>query len=177
MEGARKNESNDGYSLNGHGFTVIKATPEKIWTSILNPDELISLIPGCKSLTRTAPLSFNADAKIGVGPIAGNFTADFQFCDLVQHRSLSLTGTASGPLGIAAGTGQITLEPNDEEVKVGYSYSITINGKIAAVGARLLAGVVRRLIEQTVNNFVYELQDSSPSSILFKIFRWLGIRN
>ena len=177
MEGAKKHERNDGYSLNGKGFTVIKATPEKIWASILNPDELISLIPGCKSLITTAPLSFNAEAKIGVGPIAGNFTADFQFYDLVEHRSLLLKGTASGALGIAFGTGQITLEPNDKEVKVGYSYSMTINGKIAAVGARLLEGVVRRLIQQTINNFVYGLQDSSPKGILFKLFRWLGIRN
>ena len=177
IETPKPADRNDGYSLNGQGLTTIKATPEKIWASILNPDELISLIPGCRSLNRTAPLAFNADARIGVGPIAGNFKADFQFCDLIEHRSLLVKGTARGPLGIASGIGKITLEPDDRGVKVGYSYSITINGKIAAVGARLLEGAARKLIEQTINNFVYGLQGGSQNGILMKLFRWLGIRN
>ena len=41
----------------------------------------------------------------------------------------------------------------------------------------IMESEVNDALEQTINNFVYGLQDSSPTGILFKLFRWLGIRN
>lgn len=130
----------------GKGTNYMAVPREKVWQTLLDPESLRAVIPGCESLEATGENAYLIVAKIGVGPVRGTFTTTARFVDLVAPNSLSLRFEAAGPLGIASGSGDVRLEPDGPGTRLHYKYSIHLSGKIASVGSRLLEGASRVLI-------------------------------
>ena len=140
-----KARADDG-SMIGEGSNLLSVPAKKVWQTVLDPEALRAVIPGCESLVTTGEHAYLIVAKIGVGPVRGTFTTTAQFLDLVPPKSLSLRFEASGPLGVARGTGSMRLEPEDGGTRLHYQYKVNLSGKITSVGSRLLEGASRVLI-------------------------------
>ena len=81
----------------------------------------------------------------------------------------------TGPLGSSAGNGQVRLAEVDGGCEVTYDYGLTISGKVAAVGGRMLDGAARVLIGQFFEGLVAELGGGAVKlSWLRRILRALG---
>jgi 2-furoyl-CoA dehydrogenase large subunit len=130
----------------GEGSTLVPAPREKVWETLLDPEALRAVIPGCESLDATGLNAYRIVARIGVGPVRGTFTVTAQYTNLVAPQSMAFALEASGPLGFSSGGGTVRLEPEGEGTRVHYDYSVRLSGKIAAIGSRMLEGASRVLI-------------------------------
>lgn len=137
-----------GSGIEGEGQVLVKASPAAIWRALLDPESLKQIIPGCHSVEAVTPERFRAEVSLGVGPIKGRFTADVTLSDLDPERAARLSGTLSGPLGEAGGTGRVRLAPEEEGTRISYAYGVDIGGKVASVGGRMIKRAAQALIGQ-----------------------------
>jgi 2-furoyl-CoA dehydrogenase large subunit len=134
--------------LRGEGSATVAASPEAVWTMLLDPVTLQAVIPGCHAVERISDTRFRADVTLGVGPIKGRYRAEVTLSGLDAPRAVTLGGSAEGALGFGNGEGRITLTPENAGTVVRYEYDAAIGGKVASIGGRLLDGAARVIIGQ-----------------------------
>ncbi len=137
-----------GHELSGKGSVLVPAASQDVWRVILDAERLAAIIPGCRRLEMISDNHYIADITLGIGPVRGRFAASVEFADLAPPQSLTLKGKLSGPLGSSAGQGQVQLAEVEGGCEVTYDYGLTITGKVAAVGGRMLDGAARALIAE-----------------------------
>ncbi|MDP6818970.1 MAG: molybdopterin-dependent oxidoreductase [Alphaproteobacteria bacterium] len=138
--------------LSGEGETVIAADRETVWRTLLDPDELAAVIPGCEKLTEQGPDRYAASVTIGIAGIKGGYEVAIELKDKVAPESLRIVGRADGALGHGSAEGWVTLAPaGDGRTALSYRYNARVGGKVAAVGQRMLGAATRILINQFFN--------------------------
>ena len=161
---AEETEDNvKGTGINGSGEVVVPGDKVAIWDTLLDPDKLAKVIPGCHELNKVGENAYTADISLGVGAVRGRFTANVGLSDLVLHESAVLSGGLDGPLGSASGSGHVTLEDDMNGTLIRYQYNVKVGGKVAAVGGRLLEGASRALINQFFKRLAKQVDQGSPS--------------
>jgi 2-furoyl-CoA dehydrogenase large subunit len=137
---------------------------------LLDPAALRAVIPGCHRLEIAGPNLYRAEVSLGVGPVRGRFSANVRLSDLEQEKGARLSGDLIGPLGAAAGGGFVRLAPTAAGTRLDYDYVVTVNGKAAAVGGRLLdsaAGIVIRKFFEGLARYV-AVPEGAPRAGLFE---------
>lgn len=138
-----------GSMLQANGSVEIPATPEQVFDSLLDPEILAAIIPGCHQLALEGEHRYIADVTVGVGPIRARFQAKVQLSDLEPPTTLCLSGSGISPMGSAEGRARIQLSPLEHGgTRLDYQYEAAVGGKIAAVGGRMLQGASRVIIGQ-----------------------------
>ncbi|MCH8858887.1 MAG: molybdopterin-dependent oxidoreductase, partial [Proteobacteria bacterium] len=176
-----------GRAITGRGSFEVKAPPAEVWRSLLDPEALRCVIPGCHTLHVEGPNAYLAEVSLGVGPVKGRFKARVLLSDLDVERSARLSGTLTGPLGAASGGGLVRLTPTASGTRLDYDYSVTISGKAAAVGGRLLDGaaaiIIRKFFERLAS-YVHPVGGAHPAGgrggVFARLWRtvlsWVGAR-
>ncbi len=160
-------ETTDGHALQGQGSTTVPAAPDEVWAILLDETKLAAVIPGCHALTTTGENAYRAEVTLGVGPVKGRFMATVELQDLQPPHALRLVGGAVGPLGTSQGEGHVTLRATGGGTEVEYSYTVTISGKVAAVGGRMMDGAARALINQFFKRLVGQVDDAGAAPGFF----------
>jgi len=166
-----------GHVLNGTGETFVPAAPAAVWRTLLDPDKLAAVIPGCHKLDRVAENDYRAEVSLGVGPVRGRFNAAVKISDMVEPKSATLSGGLVGPLGASQGDGHVTLTPEGDGTRVRYDYSIALSGTVASVGGRMLEGAAKAVVGQFFNRLVAQVggAPARPVSLWQRILRLLGL--
>ncbi|MGX5659591.1 xanthine dehydrogenase family protein molybdopterin-binding subunit [Castellaniella ginsengisoli] len=143
----------DGRTLRMSGSVDLAGTPEQIYAVLLDPDALARVVPGCHELQAVAENHYRADVTFGIGLIKARYAAQIHLTDLTPPHGLSLGGSGISPLGSVSGDGRVRLEAVDADTtRLHYDYGVSVSGKVAAVGSRMLEGaaklVLRQLFEQ-----------------------------
>ncbi len=137
-----------GSALRGGGQFDVQAAPEEIWEALLNPESLKVIIPGCHSVSVVSDNFYRAEVSLGVGPIKGKFSADVHLSNLRTNEFAKLSGALRGPLGDSEGAGEVTLTSYEGGTRVSYQYTVSVSGKVAAVGGRMLDRAANLVIGQ-----------------------------
>jgi 2-furoyl-CoA dehydrogenase large subunit len=172
-----------GHMLQGADETFVPASPAEVWRTLLDPDKLAAVIPGCHKLDRVGENDYRAEVSLGVGPVRGRFTANVKLSDMVEPTSATLSGGLVGPLGASQGEGHVTLTPEGNGTRVRYDYAIALSGTVASVGGRMLEGAARAVVGQFFNRLVAQVggrggapAPAAPAASLWqRILRMLGI--
>jgi 2-furoyl-CoA dehydrogenase large subunit len=164
-----------GKGLTGEGALVVPASPGQLWATLLDPQSLAALLPGCEALEQTGENAYEARLRIGVGPVRGRYEARVRLFDLEPPRALKLRGDGIGALGSASGEGAIELVPEGGGTLVRYRYSVSIAGKVAAVGGRMLDGAARILIGQFFARLIAGSGGAAKVSLWRRLLRLLGM--
>lgn len=138
----------DAPSLAGEGTVTVPGSPQEIWTALLDPARLKSIIPGCQSVEASGENGFTAEVALGAGPIKGKFRANVLLSDMEENRHTRIKGTLSGPLGNADGGGEVWLSASGEATEIRYAYHVNVGGKVASVGGRMLQRAAQLVIGQ-----------------------------
>ena len=138
----------EGRALAGSGEIFVPAAPQMVWDTLLDPEKLAAVIPGCHSLDRILDNSYKAEVSLGVGPVRGRFNATVDLSELDPPKAAKLSGSLAGPLGATKGAGRVRLEAKDGGTQVNYDFTVEISGKVAAVGGRMLEGASRVVVSQ-----------------------------
>ena len=145
---ARREARPGDRTLRGEGSAVVAAPRAQVWATLLDADALASLIPGCHGVRQLSPTHFTAEVTLGIGPVKGRYTADVKLSDLDAPSAATLSGAVTGALGSGGGSGRVTLVDADGGTRVAYVYEVSVGGKVASIGGRLLDGAARVIIGQ-----------------------------
>lgn len=154
---AEAGPAGEGHAMTGQGETTVPAAPEEVWQTLLDPEKLAAVIPGCHVLDLVGENHYRAEVSLGVGPVRGKFRAEVRLSDLEPPQALTLSGELSGPLGSSRGGGRVRLAPTEGGTRVEYDYWVEISGKVAAVGGRMLEGASRIVIGQFFERLVAQV--------------------
>jgi 2-furoyl-CoA dehydrogenase large subunit len=157
--------------LRGAGSATVDTAPEQVWTMLLDPVTLQSVIPGCRRVDRVSDTHFRADVTLGIGPVTGRYRADVTLSDLDPPHAVTLRGRAEGALGFGSAEGRITLEPDDKGgTRLHYAYEAAIGGKVASIGGRLLDGATRVIIGQFFAALARKAGGEAPTGSWLALF-------
>jgi carbon monoxide dehydrogenase subunit G len=132
----------------------IKADPATVWAAILNPEVLKECVPGCESMTGSPETGFEAVVVQKVGPVKARFTGLVQLSDIVEGKSLRISGEGKGgPAGFAKGGANVTFEPIEGGTRLGYEVEASVGGKIAQLGSRLIDGFAKKMADDFFERF------------------------
>ena len=173
---AETGPSGEGHAMTGQGETTVPAAPEEVWQTLLDPEKLAAVIPGCDALDLVGENHYRAEVRLGVGPVRGRFRAEVRLSDLEPPQAATLSGELSGALGSARGGGRVRLAPTEGGTRVDYDYEVEISGKVAAVGSRMLEGASRIVIRQFFERLVAQV-DGPPAVIPWwrRLLRIFGV--
>jgi uncharacterized protein len=133
---------------------VIGAEPDMVWQAILNPDVLKACIPGCESLTGSVSDGYEAVVKQKVGPVSATFTGLVHLTDIVEGRSIRISGEGKGGVaGFAKGGANVSFEPVPEGTRLSYEVEASVGGKIAQLGSRIIDGFARKMADEFFTRF------------------------
>lgn len=137
-----------GRMLHGRGEANVNLPPQIVWQTLLDPETLAAIIPGCHAVQKLSDTHFRAEVTLRVGPVTGRYKADIRLSDLDEPHAVTLGGVVTGALGNVRGAGRITLVPIEAGTKVTYNYDAEIGGKVASIAGRLLDGAAKVIIRQ-----------------------------
>lgn len=175
------NAMRGGLALNMSGSVDLPAKPQQVYDVLLDPIALASVVPGCHSLVQVAENHYRAEVTMGVGLVRARYVAEIRLSDLVPPNALTLEGRGLSALGSVEGKGRVRLEPFEAGTRLHYDYGVSINGKVAAVGSRMLEGAARIVLRQFFEHLGRKAvgEDVSLSrrpSLWERLMDWLGGR-
>jgi 2-furoyl-CoA dehydrogenase large subunit len=153
---AELRHANDG-QLRGEGEIMVPAPADQVWETLLDPEALAAVIPGCHKLDEVEKNSYHAEVSLGVGPVRGKFRAKVALSDIVEGKSTTLSGGLEGVLGTSSGVGHVVLSEENGKTTVTYDYAIKLSGTVVSVGGRMLEGAAKALVKQFFNRLTAQI--------------------
>jgi len=144
------------------GRYELPAPRQAVWDTMLQPDVLKECIPGCSELETEDQRQYRAAITTRIGPVKATFKGTVELSEMDEPNAVILGGAGEGGLaGFARGNARITLTEGEEAgtTLLEYEGDVTIGGKIAQLGARLVAGVVQKLSDQFFDNLAKRFQN------------------
>jgi carbon monoxide dehydrogenase subunit G len=129
------------------GSEIIQAPIEVLWVALNDPAVLTRCVPGCKSMTETAPDAYKVDMQLRVAAVGGSFEGEIALSDKEAPQSCSIKVSGAGTLGHGNGSARFELtEEGPNATKLTYQGVGEIGGLVAGVGQRILGSVSKHLI-------------------------------
>ena len=127
----------------------IAAGKEAVWAALLSPEVLQECVPGATEVTGTPEDGFEASVTQKVGPVKATFRGTVTVSNIVEGRSLTLTGEGKGgAAGFAKGSADVRLEEADGVTTLSYDVEAKVGGKLAQLGSRIVDGFAKKMADQ-----------------------------
>ena len=132
------------------GSVPIKADRQAVWDLLMDPQKVGSCGPGVERVEVVDPRRFRIHAKVGIGLIRATFAVDVERTEETEPDFAVLKGTGKAPGSAVDGNAEMSLSDGpDGWTLMEWKADVHIHGKLASVGARLIEGTARKMIDQT----------------------------
>jgi len=143
------------------GKFTMKAPIQEAWDFLLAPGTLASCIPGAEKMEAVDDKTWEGIVKQKVGPISVklNFTQTLTELDPPKHVKAVGLGSAVGGAGTFT---QETIVDMKEiaggEVEIAYSSNVSLVGRLATFGERIMRAKVSKVGEEFIQNLQKKLE-------------------
>ncbi len=132
------------------GTVQIAAPRERVWAFLMDPNRVGSCGPGVESIEVVDADRFKAKARVGIGFIAARFTVDMTIAERAEPDHALIKAHGQAPGSAVDATADMTLDgPAEGPTTMTWSADVSIAGKLASVGARMIDGTANKMIGQT----------------------------
>jgi carbon monoxide dehydrogenase subunit G len=143
------------------GFTL-KAPIEKLFDFVLKPETIMSCLPGAESVKLLDEKTYECVVKQKVGPISVKlkFVNRLTKVERPTHVEVEGEGEDVTKLGHFKQKTQVDLrEVSPSEVEVKYKSDVSIVGKLAMFGDRIMKAKARQVEEEFTNALQERLKE------------------
>ena len=133
------------------GKFTLKAQIQKLWDALLEPETLRDCIPGAEKLERLDEKTYDAIVKQKVGPISVTLKFRNILTKVEPPTHLELKGEGEDMMKLGHFTQQSVVdlrEMGNGEVEVSYRTEVTIVGKLAMFGDRIMKAKAKKVEEE-----------------------------
>jgi len=132
------------------GSVPIKASREKVWAFVTDPEQVGPCGPGVEKVDVIDPTHFKAAAKVGIGFINARFNVDMEFAEQQPPDRALIKAHGQAPGSAVDATAEMRLSDVDAGTTVmDWNADVNLSGTLASVGARLIEGTANKMISQT----------------------------
>lgn len=140
------------------GEVRIAAPRDMVWRALNDPSVLQACIPGCQELVMNSATSIDAKVTAQIGPIRSQFATRLTLSDLDPPSGYTLSGEGKGIAGFGRGSARVQLiDDVDGSTTLRYDAQMSIGGKLAQVGSRLVESATRSYADQFFEAFARHL--------------------
>ncbi len=131
------------------GDCLLTAQPPQVWAALNHTGCLQRATPGLREMQSTGPDQYAVVMEAGVGGIKGRFTGSLAMADKHPPHACRLLIKGRGAPGHVSADVSIDLKPDDGGgTRASYRGEAQVGGVLAAMGGRVLGGVVRMTMAQ-----------------------------
>ena len=162
-------------SLLLEGTFIIKAPIDKVWDSLFNLDVISSCVPGCESIELIDENTYESIISAQVGPVTARFKSTTRFIEVNPPRHLKTVGEGKD-LNKAGTFKQETVvdlrEISKGEVEISYQSNVSIVGKLATFGDRIMIAKAKQIEKEATGAFNKMLAGEVVSASKIKVSIW-----
>jgi len=127
-----------------------------VWASLSDPTDVVTCVPGASITEKIDEHNYKGAVLAKFGPIKASYTGDIEILELDEvNKKMVLSGKGLDSKG--KGSADMKMVGNLSEsnglTNVEFNIDITIIGKLAQFGSRLINDVSDQLLNQFVANF------------------------
>jgi carbon monoxide dehydrogenase subunit G len=143
------------------GKFTLKAPIQEVWDFLLKPETLASCIPGAEEMKAIDDKTYESVVKQKVGPISVKLKFTTKITEMNPPKHLKAVGRGADIT--KAGTfSQETIvdltEISKDEVEVAYSSNVSLVGRLATFGERIMRAKAKSVGEEFTKNLQEKLQ-------------------
>ncbi len=141
--------------------------PAVIWKCMVDPSFMVKSVPGAELTEQIDERNFKGKISVKIGPVTTNFNGEAKFTKLEEaDYELTMEGkgldtSGKGGANMTMNIKLSTLEDGGTEMLSSMSLSIT--GRLAQFGARMIVAVNNKMFDQWATSFT-ELMNQQTSS-------------
>jgi uncharacterized protein len=144
------------------GTVEIAAPRDRVWTFVMDPNQVGQCGPGVESIEVIDDTHFKATAKVGIGFISSRFVVNMEFAEVTPPDAATIKAHGQAPGSAVDATALMRLSDGDADgTKMDWSADVNISGTLASVGARLIEGTANKMIGQTFDCMKSKLEGGS----------------
>ncbi|MGB5481981.1 MAG: SRPBCC family protein [Eudoraea sp.] len=141
-------------------FEVPQST-DLVWEHLIDPEKIMDCVPGVSIDEKVADNHYKGKVGMKFGPMGVKYDADIHYNEIDKaNRKIIITGEGVDSKGNGNAEMMMTIdliERAEGGVKLDAIMDVTVNGKIAQFGSRLITTVSNQLFKQFVSNFSKKL--------------------
>lgn len=134
--------------MNFDGTFEVDANRDKVFETIMNPNEISSCIPGFKELNVISPDEYSVIVRVGLAFIKGDFNIKFKVVERTAGEHAKLTGNGMGMGGTVDLQAIMDLAEDNGKTKMDWKAEAKVGGKLGAMGQRIIGGQAQKIIKE-----------------------------
>jgi len=141
--------------------------PDMIWKCMIDPSFMVKSVPGAELTEQLDERNFKGKITIKIGPVTAKFNGEAEFTKLEEaDYELTMEGkgldtSGKGGANMTMNIKLSTLEDGGTEMQSSMSLSIT--GRLAQFGARMIVAVNNKMFDQWATSFTELLNEQKSS--------------
>ena len=135
------------------GSYKLNVEKEVVWKALNDPEILKKCIPGCEVFEKESNTVFNATATNQIGPMNATFSGKLSLSNIQENQSYKLSGEGQSSVGFVNGIADVKLTEENGFTILNYEVDITVGGKVAQLGSRLINGVAKKMSDYFFGQF------------------------
>ena len=145
----------------------LAATAESAWQLLQDIETVACCMPGAKITERIDETHYKGTITVRLGPATMSFKGDIEVVNLdVAVRSVHLVGKGTDSTGSSAASMDLVASvqaADGDACELTGKSEVTMSGKAAALGSRLMGPVADQMLKQFAANFATRLQATATT--------------
>ncbi|HEY2000225.1 SRPBCC family protein [Paraburkholderia sp.] len=144
----------------------LAATADSAWQLLQNIEAVAGCMPGAKITERVDDTHYKGAMTVKLGPATMSFKGEIEVLALDSAtRSLHMVGKGADATGTSAASMDLSaaVQATGDTCQLTGNSEVTMSGKAAALGGRLMGPVADQMLKQFVANFAARLQALQPA--------------
>ena len=139
---------------------------DKVWNVLIIPKKVVTCIPGAELTETIDENHLKGKVTIKIGPVTAKFNGDVEIDKREKSNyELAMTGSGSDISGKGGAAMSMWLKLNALETgtEVRCRMTVSITGRIAQFGGRMIEAVNNKMFEQFISNFTNMMEQGNGS--------------
>ena len=149
------------------GKFTLQAPIEQVWDFLLDPETLVTCIPGAEKMEAIDDRTYESIVKQKVGPISVKFRFTTNLVEMDPPRYLKATGTGEEMHKAGTFSQRTTVsltEVSENSVEISYSSNVSLVGRLSTFGDRIMRAKAKKMGEEVTKNFQERLESQIAQS-------------
>ena len=148
------------------GETLVQAPIGEVWDSLMDPDRLRHILPGCEQLRQVDATHFEATLAVKVQFMTVPAKATCELLEAVKPSRLvaSMIGEATSLAGAFRTILAVELREQAAATRVRYQLDTTLLGRLAVLGQPIVRATTQRLTEEFAANLANAVKASDTQA-------------
>ena len=143
------------------GKFTLDAPIQQVWDFLLDPETLITCIPGAEKMEAIDDRTYESVVKQKVGPISVKFKFTTKITEVDPPRHLKAVGQGADIAKAGTFSQETTVditEISEDEVEVSYTSNVSLVGRLATFGERIMRAKAKSVGEEFTRNLQEKLK-------------------